>query len=60
LPPHQRRGEDPLEVHERHCGNREPGTGQWFVEGSYFVDWLKSTGRFLWIYGDSTFKLRLV
>ncbi len=37
--------------HNAACAKRHPGTGNWFVKGSVFSDWLTRENSFLWING---------
>jgi hypothetical protein len=52
LPVEQRTFLDHTASHHRHREDQEPGTGQWFVGGQRFNNWLKSSGQLLWLYGD--------
>jgi hypothetical protein len=42
---------DPAENHRSAKGNREPLTGEWFLERDEYTDWKNNRKRLLWLYG---------
>ncbi|ETW83628.1 hypothetical protein HETIRDRAFT_415399 [Heterobasidion irregulare TC 32-1] len=42
---------DPTTNFNTAIGARQVGTGDWFIHGQEFVDWMKAPGSFLWIRG---------
>ncbi|KAH0834441.1 hypothetical protein FOPE_03553 [Fonsecaea pedrosoi] len=39
--------------HNAACAKRHPGTGMWFINGSFFTTWLRQDGSFLWLNGPA-------
>ena len=42
------------EIQAAHSQNREPGSGQWLLEGDLFDDWLTGRVPLIWLNGDDS------